>query len=290
MTLTQLNYFIALAEHRNFSAAAKACGVSQPTLSAQFHKLEEELGHTLVDRKCQPLELSSMGQSLLEQAKRTVHSAGQIHQMVDQFEHPLTGQLRLGMVAPLSKKLGPGWIAQCQRTFPALDLQVFEANSTELQQLMQQAELDAAILPMDSWKGQGQNLASFEEAWWALGPAINATPPPLADAASWVFGSEMQEAARYALSQGYVAPESNVFLSNSVASRVAVAERLGRWLLISETELDSFGLALQKRAQKWPGPPRTLGWIRGVHARNQALQSRLLAMVCNDASEGMEQA
>ena len=53
MTLTQLEYFIALAEHRNFSAAAKACGVSQPTLSAQFHKLEEELGHTLVDRKCQ---------------------------------------------------------------------------------------------------------------------------------------------------------------------------------------------------------------------------------------------
>ncbi|MDG1252771.1 MAG: LysR family transcriptional regulator [Schleiferiaceae bacterium] len=284
MTLTQLDYFIALAEHRNFSAAAKACGVSQPTLSAQFQKLEEEIGHSLVDRKTQPIQLTAMGQFLVDQARRTVSTATQIGQLVDQFEHPLTGQLRLGMVAPMSKKLGPSWISQCQMTFPGLDLQVLEANSAELQQMMQQAELDAAILPMDSWKGVGQSQMNFEESWWALGPISGLPLPELTDVEQWLLGSDHQDATRYAQRQGWKSQYPSFFQSESVASRVAIGQKIGKWVLLSESELEGFGLDAQKRALKWPGPLRSLTWISGPHAQNKELQTKLLRLLISEPS------
>jgi DNA-binding transcriptional LysR family regulator len=275
MTLTQLEYFLALAEHRSFSLAAKACGVTQPTLSAQFQKLEEELGHALVDRKSQPLSLTPMGQSLLRQAAQTVQSAETLKSMVEQFEHPLHGTLRLGVVAPLGSLHGAFWHAQIQAACPNVEIRWVEADPAELQRALQQAELDALLTQSEGWNGQGQLTPLFEESWWALAPSVDSVRPALSDAKAWLMGSAALATTRYASIHGWREGETSRFVSESVLGRAHMASQLMKWVLLAESELDMLPQEIRKRAHRMPNENRTLLWVQGMHAKNWEIQEKV---------------
>ena len=290
MTLTQLEYFLALAEFQSFSQAAKACGVTQPTLSAQFQKLEEELGHALVDRKAQPMALTPMGQSLIGQARQTLQSAEGIKRLVDDFEHPVVGRLRLGIVAPLAGIHGAEWYAAVQAACPHVELDLVEANPAELQQALQQAELDAVLTQSEGWTGQGQTIILFHEAWWALAPKEEALLPAWSDGKAWLMGSEALAATRFARLNGWKAQAAPGFQSDSVYGRASVGARTGKWVLLSESELELLPAWMQKRARPMPNAQRIVMWVSGLHAKNEAVQERVREVLASRVLPGLRSA
>ena len=277
MTLTQLEYFLALVEHRSFSRAAKECGVTQPTLSAQFQKLEEELGHPLLDRKSKPMALTPMGNALIEQAKYTVESASAIRTLVDQFEHPVVGELRLGILAPLGSIHGAFWQGVLSQACPQISLQMEEAPAHSLQKKLAQAELDAAIVQLEGWNAPGSVHPLFEESWWALAPQVGGKPPVLTHSEAWLMGPEEEATTRYAISQGWKASKNAQVHLTSLYGRANLAVRGDLWVLLAESELALLPPEAQKRAQLWGGPSRVLAWVQGIHTAPTEVHTRVLA-------------
>src|SRR5580693_2993785 len=97
MNLQEIRYLVAVAEHRHFGRAAEACNVSQPTLSSQIRKLENELGVTLLERTNKRVDMTPVGSQILEHASRVLAETGQIESVARAARDPLVGALRLGV-------------------------------------------------------------------------------------------------------------------------------------------------------------------------------------------------
>ena len=107
MTITQLHYVLAVAEHQNFTKAARHCHVTQPTLSMQVQKLEEELNVQIFDRGKKPIELTAVGAKIVAQAKNIVAEAERINDIVDQEKGFIGGEFRLGIIPTVMPTLLP---------------------------------------------------------------------------------------------------------------------------------------------------------------------------------------
>lgn len=87
MTITQLSYILAVAEHKNFSYAAELCNVTQPTMSMQIQKLEEELDVQIFDRRTKPVKVTELGTAIIEQAKMVLHESAKIKAIIDSHKN-----------------------------------------------------------------------------------------------------------------------------------------------------------------------------------------------------------
>ena len=107
MTFIQLEYIVALDRHRHFATAASHCFVTQPTLSMQVHKLEEELGIKIFDRSKQPVIPTEAGAEVIEQAKKIITAKEQMHEMVNNRKGVISGELKVGIIPTLAPYLLP---------------------------------------------------------------------------------------------------------------------------------------------------------------------------------------
>ena len=98
MTLTQLSYVVAVADHRGFAVAAQACFVTQPTLSMQIQKLEEELEVSLFDRSKQPVEPTAVGEIIISQARIVLRDASKIPELVKNQTKDVSGSVSIGVI------------------------------------------------------------------------------------------------------------------------------------------------------------------------------------------------
>jgi LysR family hydrogen peroxide-inducible transcriptional activator len=129
MTITQLKYVLAVAEHKNFTLAAEKCFVTQPTLSMQIQKIEEELGILIFDRSKKPIQLTEIGQKIVNQSKNIVNEAERIQDIVDQQKGFIGGEFRLGIIPTVMPTLLP----------------MFLNNFIEIIVKLKNGHLDAAI-------------------------------------------------------------------------------------------------------------------------------------------------
>ncbi len=98
MTITQLQYVLAVAEYRNFTLAAEKCFVTQPTLSMQVQKLEDELDLRIFDRAKKPISITEAGEKIVQQARNIVNEAARIKEIVDQEKGFIGGTFKLGII------------------------------------------------------------------------------------------------------------------------------------------------------------------------------------------------
>jgi LysR family hydrogen peroxide-inducible transcriptional activator len=110
MTLVQLEYIVALDTHRHFSAAAAACFVTQPTLSMQIQKLEDELGIKIFDRSKQPVLPTDNGVAIIEQARKILADRDELLEMLDAKKGIVHGELKIGIIPTLAPYLLPLFI------------------------------------------------------------------------------------------------------------------------------------------------------------------------------------
>ena len=132
MNLRDLKYLVALADHKHFGRAAAACYVSQPTLSTQIKKLEDELGVPLVERAPRKVMLTPAGRDAAERARRIVAEVEQMKEAARRSQDPEAGTVRLGMFPTLGPYLLPHVVPRIRARFPHLELLLVEEKSDVL--------------------------------------------------------------------------------------------------------------------------------------------------------------
>jgi len=170
MNLRDLKYILAVAETRHFGRAAERCFVSQPTLSGQIKKLEDELGVTIFERTNRSVEITPIGTELLAHARLLMEQADAIEQVARAHQDPLAGPLRVGAIPTLSPYLMPLILVPLKRRFPQLKLVLFEEITDSLLRRLQQHELDAALLATPTTDPDLAAIPLFEEPFWLAYP------------------------------------------------------------------------------------------------------------------------
>ena len=145
MTITQLKYVLAVAEHQNFTKAAEKCFVTQPTLSMQIQKLEDQLDIQIFDRSKKPIELTEVGRKIVNQAKNIVNEADRITDIVDQQKGFIGGEFKLGIIPTVMPTLLPMFLKSFIKRYPKIRLKIEELNTEEIIQRINDGHLDAAI-------------------------------------------------------------------------------------------------------------------------------------------------
>lgn len=152
MTITQLHYVLAIADYRNFTKAADYCHVTQPTLSTQVQKLEDELGVKIFDRNQKPIQLTEVGKKIVTQAKKIVIESERIQDIVEQQKGFVGGEFKLGIIPTVMPTLLPMFLKGFTNKYPKVQLKIQELTTEDVIIALEKGEIDAAIAasPLDN--------------------------------------------------------------------------------------------------------------------------------------------
>jgi LysR family hydrogen peroxide-inducible transcriptional activator len=170
MNLRDLKYLVALAEHKHFGRAAAACFVSQPTLSTQIKKLEEELGVPLVERAPRKVMLTPAGREAAMRARGIVAEVEQMKEAARRSRDPEAGTVRLGIFPTLGPYLLPHVVPAIRQRFPQLEMLLVEEKSDVLMAQLRNGQLDAALLALPVNDEQLHTEFLFEEPFVLAAP------------------------------------------------------------------------------------------------------------------------
>jgi LysR family hydrogen peroxide-inducible transcriptional activator len=151
MTLQELRYLVALAEHGHFGRAARACHVSQPSLSAALKRLEDELGVLLFERGPRGVLATATGERVVSQARRVLRESERLRELAREPREPLGGIVRLGAIPTVGPYLVPRLVQGLREHYPRLELHLQEQQTAVLLSELRQGKVDMAILspPVD---------------------------------------------------------------------------------------------------------------------------------------------
>jgi len=170
MNLQELRYLVAIAEQRHFGRAAETCHVSQPTLSSQIKKLEEELGVTLLERTNKRVALTAAGGQILLHARRALAETAQIEAVARAARDPLTGPLKLGAIPTLAPYLLPLILKPLKQGYPGLTIELWEDQTRVLVDNLRNHKLDAALLATETDAPEITEIVLFDEPLLAALP------------------------------------------------------------------------------------------------------------------------
>ena len=145
MTITQLKYVLAVAKYQNFTAASEKCFVTQPTLSMQIQKLEDELDVIIFNRKKKPIQLTTIGEKLVEQAKVIINESQRITDIVDQQKGYIGGEFRLGIIPTVMPTLLPLFLKTYIKKYSKVNLIIEELTTEQIVIKLNEGNIDAAI-------------------------------------------------------------------------------------------------------------------------------------------------
>ncbi|MDG1871811.1 MAG: LysR substrate-binding domain-containing protein [Flavobacterium sp.] len=170
MTITQLKYVLAVAEHKNFTLAAEKCFVTQPTLSMQIQKIEDELSILIFDRTKKPVQLTDIGQKIVNQAKNIVNEADRIQDIVEQQKGFIGGEFRLGIIPTIMPTLLPMFLNNFIKKYPKVKLIIEELNTEEIIIKLNNGHLDAAIAATPLLEDKIKEIVLYFEPFMAYIP------------------------------------------------------------------------------------------------------------------------
>ncbi|WP_234570657.1 LysR substrate-binding domain-containing protein [Rhodohalobacter sp. 614A] len=146
MTLTQLSYIVAVDKYRHFATAADKSFVTQPTLSMQIHKLEDELGITIFDRSKSPVIPTEIGEKVIEQAKTILKESKQLSDIANFKEDELKGSFKVGIIPTVAPYLVPLFLRSFLKKYPQVDIIIEELLTQEVLERLGNDQLDAGII------------------------------------------------------------------------------------------------------------------------------------------------
>ncbi|MCA1780533.1 MAG: LysR family transcriptional regulator [Xanthomonadaceae bacterium] len=173
MNLRAVHYLVKLADVRHFSKAAELCHVSQPTLSTQIRKLEEELDVQLVERSPRQVMLTEVGEEIVEHARAMLAEADAIRAVARRSKDPHSGTIRIGIFPTLAPYFLPHVVPEIRRRFPRLMLRLFEEKTENVISMLRQGRLDAGLLAMPIDADQLFTRVLFEEPFVLAMPEMH---------------------------------------------------------------------------------------------------------------------
>ncbi len=174
MNLRDLKYLVALAEHKHFGRAAAACFISQPTLSTQIKKLEDELGVSLVERAPRHVMLTPAGRDAAERARRIIADVEEMREAARRSQNPEAGTVRLGIFPTLGPYLLPHVVSRVRERFQQLELLLIEEKTEVILRQLRDGKLDAGILALPLQDDQLHIEFLFEEPFMLAVPQAHA--------------------------------------------------------------------------------------------------------------------
>lgn len=164
MTFVQLEYIVAVDTWRHFATAAEHCFVTQPTLSMQIQKMEEELGVKIFDRSKQPVIPTETGMEIIEQARRILSGRNGILELIQEKKGQITGELRIGIIPTLAPYLLPLFVQKFNKKYPGIKLVVQEMLTEYIVTRLREGRIDAGLLvtPLQE-KGIRESVLFHEE-------------------------------------------------------------------------------------------------------------------------------
>ena len=170
MNFRDLEYLVAVSETLHFGQAAQRCFVSQPTLSGQIHKLEEELGATLFERTNRSVHITAIGQKIVGHARQILEQVEVIRSLGSDQNDLLRGPLRIGAIHTLSPYLVPLFMLELQQQHPELSLELTEATTDQLVAKLRDHQLDGALLATSPPADDLKEIQLFKEPFWLAHP------------------------------------------------------------------------------------------------------------------------
>jgi len=173
ISLRQLRYLAALAEHRHFGKAAEACSVSQPALSMQIRDLERDLGIELVERRPGDISFTDVGAEVVRRAEQVLAATRDLEDFARHGARLLTGRLRLGVIPSLAPYVLPPVLPQLQRRYPGLRIQLRETQTKSLLEELSGGTLDVALLALPVEQPDLETMTLFEDPFVLAVPAAD---------------------------------------------------------------------------------------------------------------------
>lgn len=146
MTLQQLEYIVALDDERHFVRAAEKCQVTQPTLSMQVQKLEDDLGVLIFDRKTHPLQPTVVGEKIVSRARSLLREAREVRALVSTEKGEMKGEFRLGVIPTLAPSLVPRFLKDFLDQYPDISLRIDELQTEQIIDMLMEGQLDVGIM------------------------------------------------------------------------------------------------------------------------------------------------
>jgi LysR family hydrogen peroxide-inducible transcriptional activator len=283
MNLNDLRYAVAVARERNFRRAAERCFVTQPALSLAIQKLEDELGVQLFERSRTEVSVTPIGSRVIEQAQRVLEETARIQEIARQGRDQLAGALKLGVIYTVGPYLLPELIPILHRKAPQMPLEVEENLTSQLEVLLRNGSIDAAIVALPFEAPNVSILPLYDEPFAVVVPTDHAwakravvRPEELAGekvlmlASGHCFSNQVAEACPELQRRG-----AEVSQGNSLETiRNMVASGLGITVLPASADSPRYRSPLLKIiAFKSPPPSRriALAW-RKSFAREKAIE------------------
>lgn len=170
MNLRDLQYILAVAETKHFGKAAERCFVSQPTLSGQIKKLEQELGVSIFERTNRSVEITPIGEAILSHTRQMMEQADAIRQLAQAHQDPLAGPIRIGAIPTLSPYLMPLILMPLKQQYPQMKMVLSEEMTDTLLGRLRSHEIDAALLATPVEEPDLETVALFDEPFWLAHP------------------------------------------------------------------------------------------------------------------------
>jgi len=166
LTLTQLEYIVAVDRHGSFRNAAKACFVTQPTLSMQIKKLEDDLGVVIFDRTAQPIRATPIGRQLLEQSAVVLTQASRLQDMVKEAKDRVEGELSLSVIPTLAPYVLPLFLERFSEAHPDVRLKVEERTTDAIIEALRQGQTDVGLLATPLEEPMIREIPLFHEPFY----------------------------------------------------------------------------------------------------------------------------
>lgn len=173
MNLRELQYLVALDEERHFRKAAERCFVSQPTLSGQLKKLEEELGVLLVERTQRQVVMTDVGAVIAERSRHILAEVKTLHEIAQSYQDPMAGELHVGLIPTVAPYLLPHIMPQIKQHFPQLKLWLHEYQTDTLLEKLRRAEIDVLVLAFLDDHEDFEKIALYDEVFQLAVPRGN---------------------------------------------------------------------------------------------------------------------
>lgn len=177
-TLKQLQYLVALREHRHFGRAAEVCYVTQSTLSAGLRELESLIGITLVERTRRVVRFTPLGEKIADKAERVLREADELSGMARAAGKPLSGELRMGVIPTIAPFLLPRILPRIRRDWPDLKLYLREETTAAACESLHRGHVDCVLLALPYHCGDVETIDLFEDRLYVAFPESEIASPP----------------------------------------------------------------------------------------------------------------
>lgn len=285
MNLRDLKYLVALADYGHFGKAAKACFVSQPSLSIQIKKLETTLGVELLERTSRSVLFTDIGKAIAEQARELLQQAAAIQALAKSAQDPFSGELKLGVIPTLTSYLLPHLLPQLAKTenFPKLSIFLSEQPTSELLQNLKQGKLDAALLSLPLVNEEFMAEPLFEEELCLAVPAKNSLPTRKA-----IKPSDLKGKSLLLLEEGHCLRDQALQLCHRMGAHEATHFRSTNLEILRYMVASNLGITLMPHLActpqnglrylgfNTPKPKRTIGIIWRSSSPKRLLLMRLV--------------